>query len=475
MSQYLFRSLLLTISWVVLWRVAAIMEYGPHASIWFPPAGLTFAALLVMRWKAIPALLLAGVLSTLWVTGLYGNEIVVREAVTTGLIFGVAHCTPYFIGAWLLRSKLTRLGSHGLASTIMAFLGIAAASSLFAAWFGTEVMAARGMLEADAVWYTWLPWWIGDMSGIIVLSPLFIGLMSWRYPELEHWLGGLSFTVKTGSQSSFVWKILLILVLLALCLILTVTADKDEAAFSIFFLILPLLWVSYTESPLNTAIALALFSTTTALAVGLLGLMDYAIVYQFAVTVIAASVWFGLTVPTLIAHNQLLTRQVSEDGLTRTASREHFMQRADALIKLSKRQNKPLSLIMFDVDDFKKINDSYGHIAGDQALVQITNRVASALRNSDLLGRFGGDEFMILLPGSSVNYAEETAERLRVEISKTTLVGTEHYFSCSFGVAQVVANEHIMATIDRADKALLEAKRHGKNRIEKENSCVSYS
>ncbi|MCA1767451.1 MAG: GGDEF domain-containing protein, partial [Idiomarina sp.] len=308
-----------------------------------------------------------------------------------------------------------------------------------------------------------------------VLSPLFIGLMSWRYPELEHWLGGLSFTVKTGSQSSFVWKILLILVLLALCLVLTVTADKDEAAFSIFFLILPLLWVSYTESPLNTAIALALFSTTTALAVGLLGLMDYAIVYQFAVTVIAASAWFGLTVPTLIAHNQLLTRQVSEDGLTRTASREHFMQRADALIKLSKRQNKPLSLIMFDVDDFKKINDSYGHIAGDQALVQITNRVASALRSSDVLGRFGGDEFMILLPGSSVNYAEETAERLRVEIGKTMLVGTEHYFSCSFGVAQVVANEHIMATIDRADKALLEAKRHGKNRIEKENSCVLYS
>lgn len=444
------------------------MEYGPHASIWFPPAGLTFAALLVMRWKAIPALLLAGVLSTLWVTELYGNEIIVWDAIATGLIFGVAHCTPYFIGAWLLRSKLTRLGSHGLASTIMAFLGIAAASSLFAAWFGTEVMAARGMLETGAVWYTWLPWWIGDLSGVIVLSPLFIALMSWRYPQLEHWLGGLSFTIQTGSHSAFAWKVLLILALLALCLILTVTANKDEAAFSIFFLILPLLWVSYTESPLNTAIALALFSTATALSVGLFNLMDYAIVYQFAVTVIAASAWFGLTVPALMAHNQLLTRKVSEDRLTRTASREHFMQRADALIKLAKRQNNPLSLVMFDVDNFKKINDNYGHIAGDRALVQVTNTVASLLRDSDLLGRFGGDEFMILLPESSLRYAEETAERLRKEIGKTIVVGTEHYISCSFGLAEVVPDEHIMATIDRADRALLEAKKRGKNRIERE-------
>jgi diguanylate cyclase (GGDEF)-like protein len=285
------------------------------------------------------------------------------------------------------------------------------------------------------------------------------GTLAWR----------ASFTVKTGNQSSFLWKLLLILVLLSLSLILTATANKDEAAFSIFFLIIPLLWVSYTESPLYTAISLALFSTITAFSVGILGLMDYAIVYQFAVTIIAASAWFGLTVPTLMAHNELLTRQVSEDGLTKTASREHFMQSADALINLSKRQNKPLSLIMFDVDEFKKINDSYGHVAGDRALVQVTSTVTSVLRSSDLLGRFGGDEFMILLPESSLQFAEETAERLRMEINRARLEGTNHAFSCSFGVAEVVPDEHIMATIDRADKALLAAKKRGKNCIAREN------
>ncbi len=469
MLQTIIRSLILVVVWILLWRIAAVMEYGPHASIWFPPAGLTFAAFLVMSWRAFPAILIAGVVTTFWVSELYGGGTPAKELLTTGVLFGFAHTLPYFLGAWLLRSKLTRLGSYGLASTIMTFLGVAALSSFCAAWLGTEVMISGKLLEADAIWYTWLPWWIGDMSGVIVLSPIFIALMSWRYPQLEHWLGGLSFTIKTGNQSSFLWKLLLILALLSLSLILTATANKDEAAFSIFFLILPLLWVSYTESPLNTAISLALFSTITAFSVGILGLMDYAIVYQFAVTIIAASAWFGLTVPTLMAHNELLTRQVSEDGLTKTASREHFMQSADALMNLGKRQNKPLSLIMFDVDEFKKINDSYGHVAGDRALVQVTNIVTSVLRSSDLLGRFGGDEFMILLPESSLQFAEETAERLRMEISRARLEGTNHAFSCSFGVAEVVPDEHIMATIDRADKALLVAKKRGKNCIAREN------
>jgi diguanylate cyclase (GGDEF)-like protein len=101
--------------------------------------------------------------------------------------------------------------------------------------------------------------------------------------------------------------------------------------------------------------------------------------------------------------------------------------------------------------------------------VQVTNIVTSVLRSSDLLGRFGGDEFMILLPESSLQFAEETAERLRMEINRARLEGTNHAFSCSFGVAEVVPDEHIMATIDRADKALLAAKKSGKNCIAREN------
>ncbi|MCJ8315893.1 MULTISPECIES: diguanylate cyclase [unclassified Idiomarina] len=468
MRQHLLRTILLILAWVLLWRVAAVMEYGPHASIWFPPAGLTFAAFLVMSWRAFPAILLGGVITTLWVSDLYGDQTPVKELLVTGVTFGVAHTVPYFLGAWLLRSKLIRLGSHGLSSTIMTFLGIAALSSFCAAWLGTEVMISGSLLEPEALWYTWLPWWIGDLSGVIVLTPIFIALVSWRYPQIERWLGGLKFTEGGGSWSSFASKLLITLVMLAVCLIISKFSSYEEAAFVVFFLILPLLWISYTESPLKTAIALAVFSTITAFSIGLLGLMDYAIVYQFAVTVIASSAWFGLTVPALIAHNQYLTHQVSQDGLTSAASREHFMQQADLLLKMAKRRNKPISVIMFDVDKFKSINDIYGHIIGDSALVEITQAVNTQLRESDILGRFGGDEFMILLPDTDQSGAVGVAHKLREAISRITISSLSERLSCSFGVAQVSKNEHIMVTIDRADRALLQAKRNGRDRIEKD-------
>lgn len=462
------RTLLLALAWIILWRVAGIMEYAPHASIWFPPAGLTFAAFLVMSWRAFPAILLGSIVTTLWVSDLYGDQTPVNELLVTGLIFGFAHTVPYFLGAWLLRSKLLRLGSHGLSSTIMAFLGIAALSSFCAAWLGTEVMIAGNLLQAEALWYTWLPWWIGDLSGVIVLTPIFIALVSWRYPQIERWLGGLKFTEGGGSWSSFSTKLLIIVIMLAVCLVISMFSSYEEAAFLVFFLILPLLWVSYTESPLKTAIALAVFSTITAFSIGLLGLMDSAIVYQFAVTVIASTAWFGLTVPALVAHNQYLTHQVSQDGLTSAASREHFMQQADLLLKMARRRNKPISVIMFDLDKFKAINDTYGHIVGDSALVEITNAVNAQLRESDVLGRFGGDEFMILLPDTDQSGAVGVAHKLREGISKIVIPSLAERLSCSFGVAQVSKDEHIMVAVDRADRALLQAKRNGRDRIEKD-------
>ncbi|RXS41906.1 sensor domain-containing diguanylate cyclase [Idiomarina sp. 29L] len=468
MRQIIIRTLLLALAWIILWRVAGIMEYAPHASIWFPPAGLTFAAFLVMSWRAFPAILLGSIVTTLWVSDLYGDQTPVKDLLVTGLIFGFAHTVPYFLGAWLLRSKLLRLGSHGLSSTIMTFLGIAALSSFCAAWLGTEVMISGNLLQAEALWYTWLPWWIGDLSGVIVLTPIFIALVSWRYPQIERWLGGLKFTEGGGSWSSFSTKLLIIVIMLAVCLIISMFSSYEEAAFLVFFLILPLLWVSYTESPLKTAIALAVFSTITAFSIGLLGLMDYAIVYQFAVTVIASTAWFGLTVPALVAHNQYLTHQVSQDGLTSAASREHFMQQADLLLKMARRRNKPISVIMFDLDKFKSINDTYGHIVGDSALVEITNAVNAQLRESDVLGRFGGDEFMILLPDTDQSDAVGVAHKLREGISKIVIPSLAERLSCSFGVAQVSKNEHIMVAVDRADRALLHAKRNGRDRIEKD-------
>ena len=139
------------------------------------------------------------------------------------------------------------------------------------------------------------------------------------------------------------------------------------------------------------------------------------------------------------------------------------MQRLKQQLRQARHQQKPTALLLFDVDKFKHINDSYGHIVGDEVLVGVTATVKQQLRDGDLLGRFGGDEFMVMLSTTNLSQAEETAERLRHAITRLKVSVPEVELSCSFGIVEIEAGEHIMEAVDRADQALLNAKRAGRN------------
>lgn len=128
------------------------------------------------------------------------------------------------------------------------------------------------------------------------------------------------------------------------------------------------------------------------------------------------------------------------------------------------RYNTPLSLMLFDIDHFKMINDTYGHLIGDQALVQLSRFALKLIRSSDLLARWGGEEFLILMPGSDGAMAFEAADKLRDAIAKQIFdeVGS---VTCSFGVAQYVPGETSDEFIARADTALYRAKDGGRNLV----------
>ena len=129
------------------------------------------------------------------------------------------------------------------------------------------------------------------------------------------------------------------------------------------------------------------------------------------------------------------------------------------------RYETPLSLVLYDVDNFKSVNDTHGHQIGDKVLVQLSQFVPSLLRNTDLLARWGGEEFVILTPGSDGEMAYQAAEKLRkaVEQIKFDDIGT---LTCSFGVAQYVYGDTAESLISRADDALYRAKLNGRNRVE---------
>ncbi len=152
------------------------------------------------------------------------------------------------------------------------------------------------------------------------------------------------------------------------------------------------------------------------------------------------------------------------DKLTNAISKDSFNEIIGFKIIESKHMRTPLSMVMFDIDYFKKINDKYGHLVGDTTLKELSDLVRSNLRESEYFVRWGGEEFIILLPGTSMDGAKMVAEKLRraVEGYQFTTVGR---VTCSFGVTALRVNDTINSLLERCDEALYEAKENGRNQV----------
>jgi len=152
------------------------------------------------------------------------------------------------------------------------------------------------------------------------------------------------------------------------------------------------------------------------------------------------------------------------DPLTQIYNRMKFNETLTEEIKRVKRYKTPLSMIMLDIDHFKEINDTHGHDVGDKILVSLVNQVKNFIRETDIFSRWGGEEFMILLPLTTLEHAAILAERIRLEVMrhKFAVIGS---LTCSFGVSEFLADDSVETFTKRVDNALYESKRNGKNRM----------
>ncbi|MFI5269309.1 MAG: GGDEF domain-containing protein, partial [Chloroflexota bacterium] len=156
------------------------------------------------------------------------------------------------------------------------------------------------------------------------------------------------------------------------------------------------------------------------------------------------------------------------DGLTRLYNRRYFMERAESEFERSRRYRRDLSVFLIDADHFKLINDSHGHEAGDRALRFLASACREGLRQLDVIGRYGGEELVVLLPETSAGLAYETAERLRqsIEQMQIPLPEGEVRLTVSIGVATAgPETETVAALVNQADRSLYEAKRNGRNQV----------
>ncbi len=171
----------------------------------------------------------------------------------------------------------------------------------------------------------------------------------------------------------------------------------------------------------------------------------------------------------LISAREELRDQATKDFLTRIWNRSSILDILSRELQRGIRENRPVGVVLADLDKFKSVNDTYGHFAGDAVLREFVRRMSGSIRPYDAIGRYGGEEFLMVLPGCDVNVTEKQAERMREALANDPMWFNEEaqLVTCSFGatawVPGITATEEALIRV--ADDALYAAKRQGRNRV----------
>jgi len=172
----------------------------------------------------------------------------------------------------------------------------------------------------------------------------------------------------------------------------------------------------------------------------------------------------------LEASKEELKLLASQDPMTKLFNRRYFSEISEEMFNVSKRTNTDISLIMFDIDDFKSVNDTYGHHVGDKVIIGVADILLANTRKSDIVCRYGGEEYIILLPDTELESSKQVAENIRALVEDMVITydkNKELRVTISIGVSMVdlKSDSDIEVAINKADNALYEAKRSGKNRV----------
>jgi len=169
----------------------------------------------------------------------------------------------------------------------------------------------------------------------------------------------------------------------------------------------------------------------------------------------------------LLLAQAALREQATRDALTKTWNRRTILEILGRELDRGAREKRPLGIVIGDLDRFKNVNDTYGHVTGDVVLAEVGQRLLNSCRSYDSVGRYGGEEFLLILPGCDAEAAECQAQRMRIELERReiSIEDQELEVTCSFGATSIPGGRHATAekVIRTADNALYQAKDRGRN------------
>jgi diguanylate cyclase (GGDEF)-like protein len=405
--------------------------------------------------------------------------------------------------------------SNGREVLLFAAIAMGLAPGLMAL-LGTWLHYNAG-LEKVSFFRHWQVWWIGDGMGMVVLTPLLFGWLRLppkalphqppnqplNQPLLQPQVQALAPSISWLERAGFV-----LLAALLLWLLFYTTPQRSDAWVASPLLLLPLFWWAALRfgtrgvSLLGCLVSL-LAIVLTAHGRGMFALLEPGLQTQLLQQYLAALLLTGLAVAAMVndlalkyqslrwfeqdllhAHGALtrlnqelearvaqrtaeLERLATTDALTDAHNRRFLMHRAEIEIALARRQQHAVSMVMFDIDHFKQVNDSHGHQVGDRVLVALSQAVTQELRLGDTFARVGGEEFVLLLPRSDAEQAWQVAKRLRAMLEALDIPAAQGlvlHITASFGVATLQPHTSgVDALYEAADSALYQAKAAGRN------------
>lgn len=397
-----------TVGYFIVGRLSLqLASENPSASPVWPPTGIALALVLLLSARVWPAIFVGAFLVNLATAG----------TVLTSLGIALGNTLEALAGGLLVWRYAGGQEVLARASNLLRFVVLAALiSPVISATLGVGSLALGGFVERAAAPAVWLTWWLGDATGALLVAPLILAWMARDRPRFS--IGELGEAALLLASLAFV-TLAVFGDLLALA----------EPAYPLSFLCMPfLLWAALRFEQRGATLATALFA---ALAIDgtLKGFGAFApypvneslMLLQAFVGVLAvmALMVAAVGVERREAEERLRHLAVS-DPLTGLANYRMLIDRLHAEIARTRRTNHPFVVLFMDLDGLKKINDSQGHVTGNRALLRLAKALKESCRSLDLVARFGGDEFVIVMPESDEAAAGVLVRRLEARLAHST-------------------------------------------------------
>jgi diguanylate cyclase (GGDEF)-like protein len=424
--------------------------------VWFP-SGIALAALLLFGCRLWPGILMGAFLVNLF----NGAPLFVAVGI------GIGNTLEALVGTYLLKHHGVRTSLDHLRDVLVLVLLAMPLSALISATLGVSSLFLGKVIAFSSYFPTWRAWWLGDMMSILILTPFLLTWSKWPHAKVA---------VKRSAEIG-----MLTVFILAVCSIVFLgLLQTDQRSYPMTYLVFPpLIWAALRFGP-RGAIS-AIFAVSTLAIVGTIQgaasfspsrLSERLILLQSFMGIIAVT---SMILAAVMAERRELEQRKQErmlalattDPVTELPNHRALMVQLEQELERAGRYERACSILFFDLDHFKALNDGYGHAAGDAVLCEFASLIQARLRRMDTVGRWGGEEFVAILPEMQADEALALAEEVRAVVAAHTFsVGGGLHLTCSVGMASCPTHaQEREGLIAAADHAMYGAKRFGRNQV----------